>query len=310
MFAALLSQAALADSSLPPALQKIQEYNLQLAGEMLLKISFFVAFLAGALTLLSPCILPLLPAYFSCTFREKRRITGMTLLFFLGFALVFMAFGLVAGLVGERSLSALQRPWLVVGAGVFLIAMGLLAFFDRGFASFLRAGGKQRSDPLGVFLSGALFALGWTACVGPILGGILMVGALLGKAALSALMMLFYSLGIFVPLFILSMTYERLGLTGKGLLRGRQVTLPLLGRRFRTNTWSMLSGSLLMLLGAVFVAFRGTGVVNRLGWSSELFYAAQRWLLGWQYANVAGMLLLAVFAGILILFLVRKKNRK
>lgn len=310
LLAALLSQAVLASSDLPPALLKIQEYNQQLAESMLLKISFFVAFIAGVLTLLSPCILPLLPAYFSYTFKEKRDITRMTLLFFLGFTVVFMSFGFAAGLVGEQSLAYLQRPLVVVIAGIFLVVMGLLAFFDRGFTSFIRLRHKPRSDTFGVFLEGLLFAIGWTACVGPILGGILSIAALLGKGPLAALMMAFYSFGLFVPLFILSMSYDRLGLGQKSFLKPRPFTLSLLGKSYRTNSHSMIAGSLLMLIGMVFVVFRGTGVINRLGWTPQHFYAVQRWLLGWQYAHAAGTISLVLFVLVLGLFLVRSKRSR
>ncbi|MEK6845257.1 MAG: cytochrome c biogenesis protein CcdA, partial [Nanoarchaeota archaeon] len=78
----IIAAPALAQSVLPLGLQKIIAYNQQVTLDFSVKISFLIAFLAGMLGILSPCILPFLPAYFSYTFKEKKNITKMTLVFF------------------------------------------------------------------------------------------------------------------------------------------------------------------------------------------------------------------------------------
>ena len=106
---ALFASSVLAQPSIPVGLQKIIDYNNQSAADFAFKVSFFIAFLAGMLGVLSPCILPFLPAYFSYTFKEKKNITMMTLIFFSGFSIVFVAMGAAAGFIGEQTLSVLQR---------------------------------------------------------------------------------------------------------------------------------------------------------------------------------------------------------
>src|SRR3989339_375763 len=85
---------------LPENLQKINEYNKGYFSNFLLKISIPIAFIAGLISFIAPCTLALFPAFFSYTFKEKREITKMSLVFFFGFALTFVAMGLIAGLIG------------------------------------------------------------------------------------------------------------------------------------------------------------------------------------------------------------------
>ncbi len=122
------------ESALPSNLQKIIEYNQQNSMDFGVKISFFIAFLAGMLGILSPCFLPLLPAYFSNTFKEKKNITKMTLVFFAGFAAVFVGMGVIAGFIGEQSLSVLQKGWVVVIGGWFLSFWDYWLFVERQYA--------------------------------------------------------------------------------------------------------------------------------------------------------------------------------
>src|SRR3989344_9170762 len=107
--------------NLPIGLLRIQEQNLKDANSFLQNVSFIIAFLAGILSILSPCILPLLPAFFSYTFKEKRNITKMTFIFFLGFSLIFVIFGVIASFLGT-SLSLLQVDYklIIFIAGIFL----------------------------------------------------------------------------------------------------------------------------------------------------------------------------------------------
>ncbi len=279
----LLAPALAADASaLPPALQKIKDYNQGYARDFQAKISFLIAFFAGALTLLSPCVLPLLPAYFSYTFRPggKTEVTKMTLAFSLGVAVVFMAFGAVAGFVGEQSLLKLQRPELVLVAGLVLMAMGIMTALGKGFSSFIRprtAPAPGGDGVAGVFVSGTLFALGWTACVGPILSGILSVAALLGNVLYASLLMGAYSLGIFAPLFILSVFYDSTGLAKSPLIRGKEVRVRLFGKDLLLHTTNLVSGAFLALIGLSFVVFRGTSVVNTWDFLhlKQYFYSVQ-----------------------------------
>ena len=291
-------------SELPPALLKIQEYNLHLAESYMLQITFFAAFLAGILGILSPCILPFLPAYFAYSFKEKTNITLMTFIFFCGFALVFVIMGIVAGFFGEQTFLALQGSLLPRIAGVFLIVMGIMIYFGRGFSSFFSFHTRFSHDVLGVFLFGCTFALGWSACLGPFLSGILAIGALLHNVYYAALLLFFYALGNFVPLFILSFFYDSFSqrlhtFNRQFLIFGREVALT-----------SLLSSILFVLFGLMLILFSGTAIVNSFDifGTKQYFFSLQRELLGATYTSYVGAVVLVIFSCLLIYFL-RKKQR-
>src|SRR3989344_4876783 len=90
----LLSFSVIATSHLPAGLLKAQEANQKLASDYLETMTIALVFLAGLTSIFSPCILPLLPAFFAYTFKEKKNITKMTSVFFLGFSLSFIVLGL------------------------------------------------------------------------------------------------------------------------------------------------------------------------------------------------------------------------
>ncbi len=128
-----------ATSHLPKGLLVAQEYNNAMSKNFLLNVSFLVAFIAGIITILSPCIFPLLPAFFSYTFKEKKKITLMTLVFFLGFSIMFIIMGIIATVIGLASLTLLQEQYgiFIQVAGILLIIFGLLSLFGKGFSGII-----------------------------------------------------------------------------------------------------------------------------------------------------------------------------
>src|SRR3989338_7900638 len=120
-------------SVIPEGLLKAQESNLEQANNYLHTITFIVAFLAGILTILSPCILPLFPAFFAYTFKDRINITKATLAFFLGFTFSFMGLGLLAVAIFKTSLVVLQIKMsiLVRIFGLFLIGLGIMAILNN-----------------------------------------------------------------------------------------------------------------------------------------------------------------------------------
>ena len=126
-------------ATLPPNLENLRQAEVQQAQMSLQNISFIIAFIAGILSLFSPCILPTVPAFFAYTFKEKSAITRMTLVFFAGFAIIFVILGMIAAYLGS-SLAAFpeQYTFLPVIGGLFMIAMGILELANRGFSSFIK----------------------------------------------------------------------------------------------------------------------------------------------------------------------------
>lgn len=174
------------------------------------------AFFAGMLSFLSPCVLPLVPAYLSMVSGvsvdelaapksdQRRKVLRGTLLFLAGFTIVFVLLGAGASAIGQF-LKGHKREFEVV-SGVFVIAMGV---FMLGFVrpKFLESDRRFRiADSVGGWaapLMGGAFAFGWTPCIGPTLGFVMGLAANANTVAAGIGLLLVYSLGLGVP-FVLS----------------------------------------------------------------------------------------------------------
>jgi cytochrome c-type biogenesis protein len=203
------------------------------------------AFAAGVLSFLSPCTLPILPAYFAFTFQaRKQNVVWMTVAFFLGLATTLTVLGASATALSLLILSNLRQITLL--GGLVIMAFGMMSFLGKGFAG-PQFQDRPASTALGSYSYGATFALGWTACVGPILGAILTVLATQGLAvAQGAFLAFLYALGLGAPLILVSTFFSRLGQGSPfwKVLRGRGFSIRLVGKTLDLHTTSMLSGLL------------------------------------------------------------------
>jgi cytochrome c-type biogenesis protein len=297
----LLAINVIADSHLPIGILKAQEYNNELAGDIFKNVSFFIAFLAGITTILSPCVLPLLPAYFAITFKERKKITLATSMFFIGFSIIFVIMGLLATLTGKTLITVFDSiDWIVPIAGALLIFFGIMIFLGKGFAG-LSVGKKMESNWKGLLASGGLFAIGWTACIGPILSGVLLMVATFNNYGTAVGLMLFYSLGVFVPLFILSFFYNKLHLERIKFLK-KKMTIKIGKKEFYTTYPNLIAGIMFVLLGIIFIVFRGTWIVNGFN-----MFGLRQYFYNWQNIflensgtfNIVGFILFAVFVTLL-----------
>jgi cytochrome c-type biogenesis protein len=173
-----------------------------------------LAFAGGLLSFISPCTLPVLTAYFAFAFQSNRsRIAANTLAFMLGLATTFSILGAVGFSLG-RVLSQNQPLILLVG-GAAIVVFGVMSLLGRGFSGVGTAApvtGAQAATPnmRGSYLFGLTFAIGWTACIGPILGAVLTL-AYQSTSVLQGMMLLFiYTLGLGLPLIIVSTFFGRM----------------------------------------------------------------------------------------------------
>lgn len=208
------------------------------------------AFLAGVFSFLSPCTLPILPAYFAFTFQARRQqIALMTLAFFLGLATTMTLFGATVSLLGQ-TLNSVRGEITLIG-GLLIIALGVASVLGFGFSG-IKIQRRASTTFLGTYVYGMTFAVGWSACIGPILGTILTMMVAQGAPVLAgALLAQIYTLGLALPLFLVAMFFQQLG-TGSRVwrvLRGRGFELKLGGRVLYLHTTSILSGLLLILIG-------------------------------------------------------------
>jgi len=172
-----------------------------------------IAFLAGIISFLSPCVLPLIPGYISYISgtslnklkqKNKNLIFFKTIFFTLGFSFVFIALGLTATFIGNFFLSNSEIFRTIAGVIIIFFSFQLLGIINFKFMNKdIRFFNNQYSDSLTFpFLVGAAFGFGWTPCIGPILGSILTLAAIEENINQSILLLVFYSLGLAVPFII------------------------------------------------------------------------------------------------------------
>lgn len=246
-----------------------------------------VTFLAGLFSFLSPCTLPILPAYFAFTFQAKReRVTLMSIAFFLGLATTIVILGASATALSRFLFSYLSL--LTSLGGILIIAFGVMSFFGIGFSG-IQLLERPVGGILGSFLYGATFSLGWSACVGPILGALLTMLATQGIAvAQGALLAFVYALGLGTPLIVISTFFSRLGSGSRfwQIIKGKAFFVTVGGKELMLHTTSMASGALLVAMGILLA----TGNLATIGeWtrqSSLSEYSLQ--FESWLQSLVAG----------------------
>ncbi len=191
-------------------------------GKHMENISLAVAFGAGIVSFLSPCVLPLAPVYLASLYGPEIYDAGNRLRlpvmlhavsFVLGFAAVFVLLGAIAGLTGfavNPSFAALSRVagWLLIIFGVFILASTRIAWLN--FERRLNPSLGHKTGYVRSFLIGAAFSLGWTPCVAPILGSILALASVRATAWQGAYLLAVYSLGLGVPFLLIGLAFDSL----------------------------------------------------------------------------------------------------
>ncbi len=239
-------------------------------------VGLLVAFAAGLLSFLSPCVLPLIPSY--VTFitgmsldeltlttdeaekeRARRAVLVHGLLFIAGFTLVFVIMGASATFLG--SLFRYASGWVERVGGVLLIAFGLYLL------GVLRMPGADRewrvhlgNKPLGYFgtvVVGVTFAAGWTPCIGPVLGGILALAGTTGSVSSGVGLLLVYSAGLAIPFLIAALLLQRF--------------MGNMGRLARWLPWvNRVSGGLLLIIGILLLTGSFTALTAIMsGWTPD-----------------------------------------
>jgi len=183
--------------------------------------AFAVAFTGGLVSFLSPCVLALVPGYLAfvsgvsvdAMARRRGVVVAPTLAFIGGFALVFTLLG--AGIGGASGALKGERQALQLAGGALLVALGLIVVLgprlgvaQREWRPLARARGRGGRIGGGL-LTGVVFAIGWTPCIGPILGGILTFAATGQSPAGGAALLLAYSAGLGVPFLVTSLAFDR-----------------------------------------------------------------------------------------------------
>lgn len=215
-------------------------------------MQYFISFLEGIITFISPCLLPMLPIYISYFAGGGQRSTKKSLLgatgFVTGFTLVFVIMGALAGTIG-----GLLREYQTA---VNVISGLIVIFFGLNFLGIIKINlfrGSKRAvntDNMGFFsavLFGVVFSIGWTPCVGAFLGSALMLASQHGHVVEGMLMLLAYSLGLGIPFILSAVLIDYLKSTFDFIKRNYEVI-------------NKISGGLLILIGILMA----TGLLGRL----------------------------------------------
>jgi cytochrome c-type biogenesis protein len=231
-------------------------------------ITYFAALFAGLISFISPCVLPLVPAYISFISgvsmdelrnagrqqQATRRIIAGSLMFISGFAVVFVLLGATATFVGRVLLENLG--FISKLAGVVLIVFGLhvaglikIPFLN--YEARIQTGSKPASA-IGAFLVGSAFAFGWTPCIGPILGAILAIAGSRETVGQGMLLLFVYSLGLGIPFFLTAAATQRL-LNAMNRVKKHFRTIELVSGVFLIAVGVMMVFNLFTMLNAVLV---------------------------------------------------------
>lgn len=237
-------------------------------------IGYTGALLGGILTLLSPCSVMLLPAFFAYAFASPTKLLGRTALFYAGLLTTLVPLGLLAGLAG--SLIAQNRGVLVSVAAGIVILIGVLQIIGVQFPGLSRRAGADGTSAVSVFVLGSVYGVAGV-CAGPILGSVLAVAAAGGSPLYGGIMLAIFALGMALPLGILSLLWTRLRLGERGWLKPRRFRLG----RWENSVWMVVSGVLSMAIGALLLATSGTSSLGGI-LSIDAQYEAESWVVGFS----------------------------
>lgn len=183
-------------------------------------VDIFLAFFAGSLSFFSPCVFPLIPSYIlylggvgvkaASTKDEKKNIVANSLMFIVGFFIIFILLGAAASIIGRIVFA--NRAIIRVVGGVIIIILGLylLGVFKLSFLNFEKRL-MIKTRPIGYFGSvvlGMTFAAAWTPCAGPILGSILVLAGAQSTLWSGVALLIAYSLGLALPFFITALMVD------------------------------------------------------------------------------------------------------
>ena len=215
-------------------------------------MQYVISFLEGIITFISPCLLPMLPIYISYFAgggeRSMRRTLTAALGFVLGFTMIFMAMGALAGTVGSFLKEHQTAVNIVSGLVVILFGLNFLGVLK---INLFRGGSRPvHSVDMNFFTAlvfGVIFSLGWTPCVGAFLGSALALASQQGHVLQGMVMLLCYSLGLGVPFLLSAVLIDKL-----------KSAFTFIKRHYRTL--NIICGAALIVLGLAMA----TGLMNRL----------------------------------------------
>ncbi len=189
-------------------------------------IELFLAFGAGLISFLSPCVLPLIPGYISYVsgttldemINSKKINLYPLILFTLGFTIVFVIFGATASYIGKIILKNSETFRILAGTVIIVFSLHILKIINIQFLNYQKKiNSNINPSILSSLLIGMAFGFGWTPCIGPILGSILLLASTEESVNRGILLLLFYSLGLAIPFILSGYLFQKFLMISKNL---------------------------------------------------------------------------------------------
>ncbi len=208
-------------------------------------IELLVALGAGLLSFLSPCVLPLIPGYISYIsgsslneLLEKKEINIIPLILFsLGFSIVFILFGAASTFLGQVVLNNSNTLRIVAGLIIIFFSLNIIGVLNFNFLNYeKRINYTKKKGQIGSVLVGMAFGFGWTPCIGPILGSILLLASTEESINRGILLLSFYSLGLAIPFILSGYLFQKFMVISKNIKK-------------KMNLITKIGGSLLLITG-------------------------------------------------------------
>ena len=208
-------------------------------------IELLVALSAGILSFLSPCVLPLIPGYISYIsgsslneLLEKKEINIIPLILFsLGFSIVFILFGAASTFLGQIVLNNSNTLRIVAGLIIIFFSLNIIGVLNFNFLNYeKRINYTKKKGQIGSVLVGMAFGFGWTPCIGPILGSILLLASTEESINRGILLLSFYSLGLAIPFILSGYLFQKFMVISKNIKK-------------KMNLITKIGGSLLLITG-------------------------------------------------------------
>ncbi len=211
-------------------------------------IELFIAFSAGLISFLSPCVLPLIPGYIAfisgSNFNEllEKKISLIPIISFaLGFSTIFIIFGAAATFIGKLLLKNSNELRIIAGIIIIIFSLHIMDVIKLNFLNFeKKIYSEKKKGIVGSLMIGMAFAFGWTPCIGPILGSILALASTEESINRGILLLLFYSLGLAIPFVLSGYLFQKFILVSKNLKKNM-------------NLITKLGGGILFLTGVLII---------------------------------------------------------
>ncbi len=274
--------------------------------------SILAAFLSGAVAFFAPCCITfLLPAYFAFALKEKKQILKMTLVFTLGLATILIPIGL--GLAGLGQLATQFHKEIFVAGGLFMLLLGIFTLAGRTLSMPFKpkAPGMEKMDAITVYQLG-LFSGFASSCCLPVLAGVLTLSLISASFVQAFFLGWAYVLGMVIPLVLLALLWDKYNLAQNPIIKGKTFNLRLFGKNIELHSTSLLSGAILVIIGAFTLLAAFTNKITAAT-SEQIAFAL--WLQGLQGKALQAAKIIPdwVFFALLImgtLYLYRKVTAK